>query len=312
MKNIINFIKKIVKNNPSTFGLAWRIYYRYKKRKLDKKSNNYLLKRFKKKFNYIPNLNNPITFNEKLLYLKLFHYNEKWSCLSDKYEVRKYLSSLNLSHLLVENYGVYNSFNEISFENLPNKFIIKCTHGSHMNIICDDKTKLNMKKTKKILNTWLGINYHYNGGEWVYKNLKHRIIIDKYIEDFEHGEIFDYRVFCFNGKAHHIHVDYDVDSSYSRVIYDKYWNKLDFSYARHNVLGKYIEKPKLLDDLIHFSEILSKNIPFVRVDFYIVKNKIYFGEMTFFPSGGYGKFYPHEMDIEYGSLLKIENNEFTI
>lgn len=307
MKKILNLVKDFVKDNPARFGFLWRMYYNYKKRKLNKNPKKYLLNKFYKKFHYIPSLSNPITFNEKILYLKLYHYNETWSLLSDKYEVREYLHKLNLSHLLVENFGVYDSFDDINFENLPNKFIIKCTHGSHMNIICTNKNKINIKKIKKTLSTWLDINYYYNGGEWVYKNLKHRIIIDKYIEDFEHGEIYDYRVFCFNGKAHHIHVDYDVDNSYSRVIYDKLWNKQDYSYARHNVMGKSIGKPNQLVDLIRFSEILSKNIPFVRVDFYIVKEKIYFGEMTFFPSGGYGRFFPYEVDTKYGAMLNLDN-----
>jgi hypothetical protein len=152
---------------------------------------------------------------------------------------------------------------------------------------------------------WQKLNYSYNGGEWNYKDIKPRIIIEKYLVDDLTKDIMDFRIFCFNGKPKEIHVDYSVKDNYSRVIFDTSWKKLNFDYAREDVLKKDIGKPHNLKKMIEYASILSKPFPFVRVDFYEINKKLIFSELTFFPSSGYSTFSPVEYDLKYGQRIKL-------
>lgn len=252
------------------------------------------------------NLKNPKTFNEKLQWLKLYNRKPEYSKMVDKFEVKNYVASIIGEEHIIHTIGVYNSFDEIDFENLPNKFVIKCTHDSGGVIICKDKSKLDIETTKKQINKALKTNYYKLGREWPYKNVKPRIIIEKFIQDSEEDKLKDYKLFCFNGKVKMILVCSNRIGNHKNTnFYDISWNLLPFSRANHINNPNVINKPNNLEEMIKVAEKLSKNIPFVRVDLYDVNNKVYFGELTFYPSSGFEGFNPEEWDIKLGDMLEL-------
>lgn len=302
---IIEKIKDCVRKSGRWTNIIWKTRYWYRERLIKKDTEAFLLRKCKKKFGKNFSISNPVTFNEKLQWLKINWKSDLAEKCSDKYLVREYLISLGLGKLLNELYLVTDDFDKIDFSRLPKKFILKMTHGSHMNLICKDKDTLNKNKYKNKINLWKSLNYAYNGAEFNYLNLKPKIVIEKFLEDSKYNEIMDYRIFCFNGIPEFIHVDYDVENSYSRQVYDIDWNELDFDYARINVLGKNFEKPKLLNEMLEYSRTLSKPFPFVRVDFFIANDSLFFAELTFYPSSGFAEFYPSRYDKIYGDKIDL-------
>ncbi|QGH36258.1 glycosyl transferase [Gracilibacillus salitolerans] len=257
------------------------------------------------------NLKDPKTFNEKLQYLKLYDRNPIYTQLVDKYEVRKYIVTTIGEEYLTPLLGVYDSFDEIDFSELPNQFVLKCTHDSGGLVICKDKSRLDINAAKEKITKCLKKNYYYIYGEWPYKNVKPRIVCEKYMED-EHGtDLKDYRFFCFNGIPRFIAVDFNITdkSKTRRNLYDLEWNLMNGSISYPRELSEVVPKPIELNKMINLSKILSKNIPHVRVDFYYVNGKVYFGEMTFFHQSGYGKIQPKEFDMEMGEWIKTPNCE---
>lgn len=235
-------------------------------------------------------LTNPETFNEKLQWLKLHNRKDIYTELVDKYETKKIVSKIIGEEYVIPSIGIYNSFDEIDFSIIPNQFVIKCTHDSGGLVIVKDKDKIDMKQVKKIIDRSLKRNYYYSSREWPYKNVKPRILIEEYKEDQELGELRDYKIYAFNGKCDYLMLCFDRYKNDTKFIYfDKNWNmKKEFS--KDGI--KYgdtiqVKKPKNLDKMFEFASILSKDIPFVRVDFYEVNGKLYFGELTFYPSGGF-------------------------
>lgn len=235
------------------------------------------------------NIENPQTFNEKLQWLKLYDRNPEYTKMVDKYEAKKYVANIIGEEYIIPTLGVYDKFEDINFATLPNQFVIKCTHDSGGLIICKDKTKLNIKEARKKINKSLKRNYFYTGREWPYKNVKPRIIAEEYMED-QIGELIDYKVYAFNGQCDYVMVCFDrIKGETKFIYYDRNWNiKKEFSKdgIKYGDTIK-IEKPKNLDKMFEFAEILSKNIPFVRVDFYESNGNLYFGELTFYPSAGF-------------------------
>lgn len=257
------------------------------------------------------NLEEPKTFNEKMQWLKLYDRNPKYIDMVDKCSAKEFVTKIIGEEYIIPTIGIYNSFDEINFEQLPNQFVIKCTHDSNGLIICRDKKQLNIDKAKKDINTSLYYNYYYGGREWPYKNVKPRIIIEKYMNDGKNDEINDYKCFCFNGKVEYIQVDYDRFKNHGRNEYDRDWNYIPFTTDFPTDKNRIIEKPKKLKLLIELVEKIVKNIgieSFVRIDMYIVKDKIYFGEITFYPGSGFLKFEPSEYDKKIGDLVNINKN----
>lgn len=252
------------------------------------------------------NLKSPKTFNEKLMFLKLYIYRNDSDVIrcSDKYEVRGYVKEHGLENILNEVYGVYDNSNEIEWDRLPSKFVLKCTHGCQYNILCTDKSKLNIKKTNRILNKWLKDKYGYNYSELHYLKIKPRIICEKFLETKSGKPIEDYKVYCFNGKAKIILVCTNRNGKESnKNFYDINWNKLDL---RKDTVESdtIIQRPERLEDLIKYAEILTAPFPFTRADFYIIENKIYFGELTFTPAACCGK-YTENADKILSDMLDI-------
>lgn len=262
---------------------------------------------FKKRVGYELNLQNPRSFNEKMQWLKLFYYNPLYSKLVDKYEVKQYVSNTIGEEYIIPTIGLWNKFEDIDFEQLPNQFVLKCTHDSGGLIICKDKRELNMCKAKRKINKSLRHNYYYMGFEWVYKDVVPRIIAEQYMEDNATKDLRDYKFFVFNGvvKSMFLVTGRDVETHDARVdFFDEHFKHLAFSRGYKNA-DSLPEKPSQFEKMKELAERLANGIPFVRVDFYEVDGKIYFGEMTFFPGNGMEKFDPEAWDYKFGEWLQL-------
>ena len=265
----------------------------------------YLKIMYKMKCNLNLNLENPKRFNEKLQWLKLYNRNPDYTKMVDKYEVKEYISKLIGYEYIIPTLKVYNKFEEINFEELPNQFVIKTTNDSGGIVICKDKNTFDIKKAQKKITKSLKKNYFYYGREWPYKNVKPKIIIEKYMEDDKTKELQDYKIMCFNGKAKMSFTCTERFTNGLKVtFFDLQWNKLPFERHYPNS-KKIIPKPLNYQKMIELSEILAKDIPFVRVDWYEINNKLYFGELTFFPGNGYEEFTPDEWDFKLGKMLDL-------
>lgn len=284
-------IKKIIQNKiPDKIFLKWK-YKKMLGEKLD--------------------LNNPKTFNEKLQWLKLNDRKEIYTTMVDKYEAKKYVANIIGEEYIIPTLGIYNNFDEINFDELPSQFVVKCTHDSGSTIVCKDKEKFNINDCKRKINKALKKNFYYISREWPYKNVKPKILIEEYKED-QSGELKDYKVYSFNGKADYVMACFDRFNDGPKFIYyDKKWNiKKEFSNDGLKYGDKInLEKPKNLDKMFEFAEILSKGIDFVRVDFYEVNNKLYFGELTFYPSGGFDNTRTIECQKYLDKSLVINNKK---
>lgn len=253
------------------------------------------------------NLDSPVTYNEKLQWLKLHNRNPLYTTLVDKYEVKKYIAEKIGEEYIIPTLGIWDSFDEIDFDKLPNQFVLKCTHDSGGLVICKDKAKLNLEKTKKIINKSLKKNYYYHLREWPYKDVKPRIIAEQYMEDPAYGELRDYKFFAFNGsvKALFIATDRQTKGEETKFdFFDREYNHLPFTNGHPNAKNL-PQKPKCFEEMILLAEKLSVDIPQVRVDFYEVDGKIYFGEMTFFHFSGLMPFEPKEWDEAFGNWIVL-------
>lgn len=253
--------------------------------------------------------NNPITFNEKIQWLKLHDRRPEYTKLVDKYEVKKSVAEKIGMEYIIPTLGVWNNFDDINFDELPEKFVLKCTHDSGGVIICTDKTHFDKQNVKEKLQNSLRRNYYYVGREWPYKNVEPRIIAEQYLEDKEGKEIIDYKLMCFNGSVECSFVCSNRRGNGGLCVnfYDKEWNAMPF--CRHYPKREMeFDKPKLYDRMVEIAEILSKHIPFVRVDLYICNQQIYFGEMTFYPGNGVEEFTPDMWDVKLGEWLKLPEN----
>lgn len=272
---------------------------------IDYDDKKYLEFVYKEKLNKTLNIENPQTFNEKLQWLKLYDRNEKYTKMVDKYEVRKFVSQTIGKKYLIPCLGIYDSTNEINFDELPNQFVLKTTHDSGTVIICKDKSKFDKKKAIKLLNERLKRKYFYLYREWPYKNVKPRIIAEKYMEDFETKSLNDYKFYCFDGEPKVMLMIIDRGKNTKMNFYDMEFNKIELSQCFPN-FDRNIEKPSQFNEMVELCRKLSKDIPHVRVDFYIINNKVYFGELTFFDSAGFEKFDPIKYDEIFGNYINLE------
>ena len=251
------------------------------------------------------NLANPQTFNEKLQWLKLHDRKPEYTQMVDKYAVREYIAKTIGEEYLIPLLGVWNAFDEIDFDQLPDQFVLKCNHDSGSVVICKDKKTFDVDAARKNINAGLAHNYYYGGREWPYKNVKPKIIAEKYMVDESGTELKDYKLFCFNGEVKIVEIDFDRFIKHTRNLYTSKWEFLNFQLLYPNDSSKYKDKPIALDDMIKMASYLSKNIPHLRVDFYQINNKIYFGELTFFHEAGFGLFSPNEWDKILGDWIKL-------
>lgn len=253
------------------------------------------------------NLRNPITFNEKLQWLKLNDRKEIYTLMVDKYEAKKYVSNAIGEEYIIPTLGIFDKFDDIDFGKLPNQFVIKCTHDSGGLIICRDKKNFNKEEARKKINKFLSKNYYKNFREWPYKNVKPRIIIEEFIGE----NLIDYRIYCFNGKPKYVYMYINNSQDTNEKpepeycnIYDMNWELQEFHQNSLPSKEKY-EKPKRLEDMKEIAEELSKDTKFLRVDFYLKDGQVIFSEMTFFPGAGFSKFHPEKYDNYLGKELDI-------
>lgn len=279
------------------------------KKNTDEKDFPEMLKKwYKKRTGKILNLNNPKTFNEKIQWLKLYDNSPLKTKLADKYLVREWIKEEIGEEYLIPLLGVWDNFDDIDFDKLPESFVLKANHGCAWNIIVKDKTKFDKTKAKKKFDKWMKRNYAYKAGlELQYKDITPKIIAEKYIVDSK-GELNDYKTLCFNGEPKFIWIDCGRFKNRTENIYDTKWNLQPFLMTYPNSKEP-IPAPQNLDKMIELAGKLSKQFALVRVDFYNVDGKIYFGEMTFTSASGVDKFIPGEYDLKLGEMLSLPVKE---
>jgi hypothetical protein len=253
-------------------------------------------------------LNNPRTFNEKIQWLKLYDSTPLKTRLADKYLVRDWIKEKIGEEYLIPLLGVYDNFDEIDFDTLPNQFVLKANHGSTWNIIVKDKTQFDKEKAKRDMDYWMRINFaFYAGMELQYRDIAPKIIAEQYLED-DGGQLSDYKFYCFNGKPEYILVITDRFSQEKMNIYDMQWNLTPIHILPGIPDLITFNKPKEADRLIELTNILCKdfkNFGHIRFDFYIADGKVYFGEITFTAGSGVYIFDPPEYDNIWGDLIKL-------
>lgn len=254
-----------------------------------------------------PNLKNPKTFNEKIQWLKLHNRKPEFSQMVDKYEVKQLISKKLGEEYLIPTLGVWDRFEDIDFAELPEQFVLKCTHDSGGIVICKDKQKLNVEQAGKKIKASLKTNYYWHGREWPYKNVKPRIIAEQYMVDESGVELKDYKIFNFGGEPKLIQVDFNRFVKHTKNIYDTNWNYLDVAINYPTDPTTNIQKPECLAKMLELAKELSSGIPFLRTDFYVINGKIYFGELTFSPGSGFMKMTPESFDKEMGSWIPLPN-----
>lgn len=253
-------------------------------------------------------IDNPKTFNEKIQWLKLYDVLPEKTILADKLLVRNYVKEKIGEKYLIPILGVWDSYENIEFDKLPQKFALKCNTGSGTNVIINDKSNMNHMEYSLKFNEWKNIKYEYVSGlEMHYSGMKSKVYAEKLLETENGEDLYDYKVFVFNGKAKLIQVDIDRHHNHRRNLYTPEWDYLPYTILYSTAPDVYVPKPKCLDELLNISEILGEKFIHVRVDFYICKDRIYFGEMTFSHGSGTEKFIPEEFDYEMGEWMKLES-----
>lgn len=269
----------------------------------------YLHRRFEYRAGYCLDLYNPRTFNEKLQWLKLNNKQPEYTRMVDKHEMKLFVEEKIGGGYTIPTLGIWDSFEEIDFNKLPQQFVLKCAHDSGSIIFVPDKEKFDKETAKKYLNRALAINYFWIGREWPYKNAKSKIIAEPYLCDSSEKELKDYKFFCFHGKVKMIQVDFDRFSDHKRNIYNTEWEYMPFAIQYPTVPEQIIERPKCLTEMIRIAEILSEGIPHVRIDFYVINSRPLVGEITFFHGDGMEKFIPKEWDMKFGDWITLPKTD---
>ena len=308
LRGIVKKISRYIFDKKYRFNFNNKKFNLYKSMADKTVLNNLYYFKFKKYINF----DNPKTFNEKLQWLKLYDRNPNYTKMVDKYDVKEYISKIIGEEYIIPTIGVYEKFDNIDFDKLPNQFVMKCTHDSGGIIICKDKKKLNINLVRKKINRLMKKNFYYLSREWPYKNIKPRIIIEKYMEDEKIKEIRDYKFFCFNGEPKIMYVS---DNSHTNnqhcCFFDMSYKKLNIKRKDYQEFKKTPTKPITFEKMINFSKIRYNGIPHVRVDWYEINGKLYFGELTFYTCSGFIPFENEKWDYEIGKMLKLPKKKIS-
>lgn len=259
---------------------------------------------------YWPNWRNPKTYNEKLNWLKLNDRRPEYTMMVDKYAVKDYVSIIIGSEYVIPTIGVWDNPEDIEWDALPNRFVLKTTHGGGNEgvVICKDINTFDREKAIEKLNKSLKQDIYRKLREWPYKNVPRRIIAEKFIEG-ENGDLPDYKFFAFDGVVRALFIGSERGSGDVKFDYfDAEFNHLDLV-QYHPMSGRNIPKPENFEEMKEIASKLSRGIPNVRVDLYNVKGKIYFGELTFFHHGGVTPFHPQEWDYTFGSWITLPEKQ---
>ncbi|SDX79211.1 ATP-grasp fold amidoligase family protein [Salimicrobium album] len=265
------------------------------------------------------NLENPVTFNEKLWWLKLNNRDPLLTICSDKYKVRCYVKEKGLEEILIPLYGVYSDANDIQFESLPNKAFIKTNHGSGNNVLWDKENPFNTKKFIKKFNRSLKENYYLQSREWNYKNIEPRIIIEKVLMDKKELGLVDYKFLCFDGEVKMVFSEVGIASNdgthnpYStRNVHDRDFNLLNIKVGRKNFDSSLLVKPPNYYKMVEYAEALAEPFAHCRVDLFNIEGNIYFGEITFYHGGGTQKVEPEEWSIKMGEWIDLNSSKIKL
>ncbi|SHF33613.1 TupA-like ATPgrasp [Arenibacter palladensis] len=251
-------------------------------------------------------LDNPVEFYEKISWYKVFFRPKILNQLVDKYAVKAYVEDKIGKQYLNETLAVYDRSSEVDFDKLPDQFVIKGVHGYHFNLIVKDKKKLNKIKSRYLLKKWMSKNQYYRGGkEWAYKDVKPRLIAEKYLEEMGKEVLNDYKFFCFDGSPKFVQIDIDRGSKNSRCYYDMEWNKLDLYTQKIPYYEGEIDRPENFGEMKIVAQKLAANLPFTRVDLYSIQGKTLFGEMTFYPSDARNSFLPEKYNKIIGDYFVL-------
>lgn len=250
------------------------------------------------------NLDNPKTFNEKLQWLKLYDRNPLYTKLVDKYLVKDWVAEKIGREYIIPTLAVYESPNEIVLDELPNQFVLKCNHDSGSVVICRDKNVFDFDEAKRKLDRCLKKSTYAFCGEWAYKDVPRRIIAEKYMEEVGQSDLMDYKLFCFGGVPRILYMSRDHARNCTTDFFDMDFNRLPIRMQAPNSEIP-PQKPKEFDELKRLASILSQGIPQVRVDFYVINGKIYFGEMTFYHCGGMVQVQPYEWNVKMGDMIQL-------
>lgn len=247
-------------------------------------------------------LKDPKTFCEKLQWLKLHDRNPAYTAMVDKASAKDYAAEKIGREHIIPTLGVWDRFDDIDFDALPDRFVLKCTHDSGGLVICRNKQTLDREKAREKIESSLKTNYYYHGREWPYKHVKPRILAETYLQE-DSGDLRDYKIFCFNGepKCTLVCADRYAGTGVRMSFYDPQWQPMSMHW-RYPPIETAVERPQNLEEMLTFARILSQNIPFVRVDFYEVRGQVYFGEITFFPASGMAKF---DSDEIMGTWIRL-------
>lgn len=296
--------KFIINSDYRFIVLAERGFYN----KLDDKT--YLERMYKARHGKELDLEHPNTYNEKLQWLKLYDRRPKYTDMVDKDEAKRYVAKKIGDQYIIPTLGIYEKFDDIDFDALPDEFVLKTTHDSGTVIICRDKKSLDYVEAKKKLEKSLARNFFWYGREWPYKNVKPQIIAEEFLSDLGTDKLTEYKVFCFNGKPHYVLVCTGGGHGADRTndFYD-----MDFSHINVKAMFPNAKiakcKPQEFDEIIGIATRLSVGIPQVRVDLYDVEGTLYFGELTLFHDSGYCVFDPSSFDEQLGTLIELPNKE---
>ena len=299
---------KYLKNGEAVYMILAKLGF-----KKNDSDENYLKHVYKAKFGKKLNLDSPVTYNEKLQWLKLYDRELIYSKMVDKYEVKEFVEKTVGREYVIKTLGIWDNFDDINFDDMPNQFVLKCTHDSGGIVICRDKSSFNIKAAKRVINKSLAVNYYYHSREWPYKEVKPRIIAEEFVEDSTTNELRDYKFFCFNGKVRAMFIATDRKYKNKETKFDFYdmdFKHLPFTNGHPNA-DLPPEKPSNFEKMVYLAERLSANIPHVRCDFYEVNGKVYFGELTFYHWGGFVPFVPEKWDYIFGSWLQLPEKKIS-
>lgn len=317
---ILKKIKRFILKYDNTRDLYLKLRYTYSKFRLnipdEQYAQEYYFKRYKRKLD----LKHPITFDDKIWWLKFNYHNKLMTQCADKLAVRDYVKKCGLGHILNDLYEVYDSVDKINIQNLPNRFYLKCNHVSGGNVACYDKNKFNLNKAKNRLTWYIGINQYYITREWQYKDIIPKIIAERYLENTNKNPLVDYKIYCFHGEPKVLLITSCTaksDGSHQEGL-SAYENYYDIDLKPLGIIddSRIMEEsdvvfPKNYKQMLEYAMILSKPFPFVRVDFYEVNSKVIFGELTFTCAGGCHDYKPEKYNKIFGDYLdlsKIRDN----
>ena len=280
----------------------------------------YLKLLYRLKMGYWPNLRNPKTFSEKLQWLKLYDHNPKYTAMVDKIMAKEYVSKIIEDKYIIPTIGVWSNFDEIDFEKLPERFVLKTNNGGGNNgvVICKDKTCFDIEKARVKLTKSMKQNIYKTHREWPYKNVKSKIFAEKFLEEIKSPnkrDLDDYKWYCFNGEPKYCQVIQGRSTRETIDFFDLNWNHQEFV-GLQSVAGVTLgnvfrnaeilpSRPTCLEEQIEIARQLSKELPFSRIDLYEVNENVYFGEITFFPLSGFGEFNPKQYNLLLGEMLTL-------